>query len=138
MALKESLRRQSDPQNLLAFLELYCRTESCLFLPEHPYFPAGEGPHQSQGYPSDSHMSAMGWKETRTASTIQSLLSERVIVPACWSAIQVINWLVLSGENRTIEVCEEDALGLRFQGLRERHHAITLSSQRVKRVKNDG
>ena len=65
----------------------HCRTEKCLFLLGHPYCPAGEGPHQSQGYPSEGHMSAMGWKETRTASTIQSLLSERVMVPARLLAI---------------------------------------------------
>ena len=69
------------------FWEFRCRTGKCLFLREHPYCPAGEGPRQSQDYPSESDMSAMGWKETGTASTIQSLLSERVMVPARWSAI---------------------------------------------------
>ena len=79
-------------------------------------------------------MSAMGWKETRTASTIQSLLSERVMVPARWSAISQL--VGLEWRECTIEVCEEDALGLCFQRLRERHNAITLGPGRVRMMQS--
>ena len=51
------------------------------------------------------------------------------MVPARWSAISQL--VGLEWRECTIEICEEDALGLCFQGLREWHHAITLSPGRV-------